>query len=57
MNTNMTGFRWLSKVLASLCMKEGSLSIEKVKTNSDHNLHSNIPKYCLIDLAQCDRKK
>ena len=31
MNTNMTGFRWFSKILASLCLDESSLSIGIVK--------------------------
>ena len=34
MNTNMTGFRWLSKVVASLCLDISSLSIERVKGGS-----------------------
>ena len=31
MNTNMTGFRWLSKIFTSLCFKQNSLSIVRVK--------------------------
>ena len=31
MNTNMTGFRWFSKIFASL--DESSLSIQRVKNN------------------------
>ena len=30
MNTNMTGFYWFSKIFASLCFSEGSLSIGRV---------------------------
>ena len=30
MNTNMTGFRWFSKMFASLCLDESSLSIGRV---------------------------
>ena len=31
MNTNMTGFRWFSKIFASLCLDESSLSIGRVR--------------------------
>ena len=31
MNTNMTGFGWYSKIYASLCLGESSLSIGRVK--------------------------
>ena len=30
MNTNMAGFRWFSKIFASLCLDESSLSIGSV---------------------------
>ena len=30
MNTNMTGFRWFSKTIGSLCLDKGSLSIGRV---------------------------
>ena len=33
MNTNMIGFRWFSKIFASLCLDESSLSIGRVKKN------------------------
>ena len=31
MNTNMTGFRWFPKMVASFCLDESSLSIGRVK--------------------------
>ena len=31
MNTNMTGYRWFSKIFASLYLDESSLSIDRVK--------------------------
>ena len=31
MSTNVTGFRWFSKIFASLCYDENSLSIGRVK--------------------------
>ena len=33
MNTNMTGFRHFSKIFASVCLGESSLSIGRVKLN------------------------
>ena len=37
MNTNMTEFRWFSKIVASLCLDDISLSIGRVKAlNWDH---------------------
>ena len=32
MNTNMTGFRWVSKILRPCALDESSLSIGRVKT-------------------------
>ena len=31
MNTNMTGFRWFSKIIESLCFGHSSFSIGRVK--------------------------
>ena len=32
MNTNMTGFRWFSKIFAPLCLDKSSLSIGRIKS-------------------------
>ena len=44
MNTNMTGFRWFSKILVSLCLDESSLSMGRVNkiqlSQTQHRLHS-----------------
>ena len=37
-NTNMTGFRWFSKIFAPLCLDKSSLSIGRVNINTGEGL-------------------
>ena len=52
MNTNTTGYRWFLKIVMSVCLDEGSLSIERVNTQIEIS-HSNILTKIIVQEVLC----
>ena len=55
MNTNMTGFRWFSKIFVSLCFgpKYSALALEELKLRR-HNINDNASSFPKAVLVKVD---